>query len=245
MVAVVTGATGGIGRAVCERLAAGGHDLVLTWRSDQQRAEQLAAGLRSHGAEVRLVRCDLEVEDQVRTLAEAVGDRLEVLVHAAGPHVPMIHLSRVSGEQLRRQLLGDAMSFFTLTQALLPALRRAGGSVVLVSTAATDRYPVRDGLSAVPKGSAEQLARAYAAEEGRYGVRVNIVGPGMLTEGMAERLISSGELDERALAITRNNIPLRRFGRADDVAAAVDFLAGPDAGFISGQKINVDGGYTV
>jgi 3-oxoacyl-[acyl-carrier protein] reductase len=87
------------------------------------------------------------------------------------------------------------------------------------------------------------MVRALAAEEGRYGVRVNAVGPGMLTDGMAERLISSGELTDEALEITRGNIPLRRFGSAQDIAEAVCFLASSRAGFISGQKLDVDGGY--
>jgi NAD(P)-dependent dehydrogenase (short-subunit alcohol dehydrogenase family) len=151
----------------------------------------------------------------------------------------------VTPEQFRTQLQQDAVAFFNVIHPALPHLRRVAGTVVVLTTAATDRYPVRDGLSSAPKGAVEALARGLAAEEGRFGVRINCVGPGMLTDGMAERLIGSGELDERALEVARGNIPLRRFGTAGDIAEAVCFLASDRAGFITGQKINVDGGYTV
>ena len=89
------------------------------------------------------------------------------------------------------------------------------------------------------------MVRAFAVEEGRFGVRANCVGPGMLKDGMAARLIATGDLDERSLAITSSNIPLGRFGTSHDIAEAVAFLASDRAGFISGQKLNVDGGYSV
>ena len=103
---------------------------------------------------------------------------------------------------------------------------------------------MRDGLSAVPKAAVELLVRGLAVEEGRFGVRANCVGPGMLEDGMAATLIESGDLDDAALDAARANIPLRSFGTARDIAEAVCFLASDRAAFITGQTLNVDGGFS-
>ena len=148
--------------------------------------------------------------DDCASVLAAVADAydgLHTLVYAAGPHVPMVHLSKVSPADFAEQLTQDAAGFFNLAQPALPLLRQTQGSIVAVTTAATARFPVRDGLSSAPKGAVEALVRALAAEEGRFGVRVNAVGPGMLTDGMAARLIDSGELSDEALAITRCEHP--------------------------------------
>ncbi|WP_433606964.1 SDR family oxidoreductase [Dactylosporangium sp. CA-139114] len=319
-VAVVTGATGGIGSAVARMLVARGCAVVLAYRSDADAAAALAAelnaanpadtdtgtdagtartgttqagaaptgaieaiatragatqagatqagatraGATQAGANTAdeqvhetgattdwrattqrratAVRADLTDPAACAALIAGAGE-VHTLVHAAGPHVPMMHLSTIAPERFAEQVAQDVLATFNIVRAALPALRASRGSIVAVTTAATRRFPVRDGLSAVPKGAVESLMRGIAAEEGRFGVRANCVGPGMLTDGMAARLMASGDLHEHALAVTRSNIPLRAFGTAADIAEAVCFLASDRARFISGQKLDVDGGY--
>lgn len=241
--ALVIGANGGLGAAVAALLAARGATLALTYRRNSAPVDELLTGTDGRG-----YRLDVTDSDDCAATVEKVSAEfggIHTLVYAAGPHVPMVHLSTVTPAQLRAQLIDDAAAVFNVLHPALPVLRGTGGSVVAVTTAATHRFPVRDGLSSTPKGAVEAMMRALAAEEGRYGIRFNCVGPGMLTDGMAAELIGSGQLDDRALAVARANTPLRRFGTAADIAEAVCFLASDRAGFITGQKLDIDGGYGV
>ncbi|MEV5647260.1 SDR family oxidoreductase [Nocardia sp. NPDC052254] len=245
--ALIAGGTGGIGSAVVELLAARGSDIGFTYRSNRADAGELANNVVRLGRSCRTWPVDLSDAGAVADLAgefAAEFGGVHTVVYAAGPHVPMVHLSAVSPQQYRDQVNADAVAFFNLMHATLPMLRESRGAVIAITTAAVRRHPVRDGLSAGTKGAVEAVARGLAVEEGRFGVRVNCVGPGMLTDGMADRLISSGDLSPSALDAARANIPLRRFGRARDIAEAVGFLASDRAGFISGQTLDVDGGYT-
>ena len=230
-VALVIGGSGGIGRAVVDLMKMRGAKVVQTYRNTP-----LPDGRQ----------CDTNDPEQCRALLDSLADEgVHTVVHAAGPPVHMLHLSNVKPAEMALQLAQDASAFFNVAHSALPLLRQSQGNLVAITTAATTRYPKRDGLSSVPKAAVEEMVRALAVEEGRYGVRVNCVGPGMLTGGMAKRLMDSGELDGLALDVTRKNIPLSRFGSAYDIAEAVCFLASDAAGFISGQKLDVDGGYGV
>lgn len=241
-VALVTGGSGGIGAAIVRTLVSGGARVALTYH--RTRPEALLAEL---GDCVEAHQLDVSDATACAALATHLAekhDAVHTLVHSAGPHVDLKYISQTSPAEFASQVNADLIGFFNVTSALLPALRASAGSITAVTSAATSRYPSRDALSAAPKGGVEALARGLAVEEGRYGIRVNSVGPGMLTDGMAERLIDSGRMSQEALDVSLNSIPLRRFGQASDIAQAVAFLASPRAQFISGQKLDVDGGYS-
>lgn len=247
-VALVTGGTGGVGRSVCTTLAENGYDVAFTYNSNVQKATSLATTLKEHGAEVFTDALNLANPDAVEGFFAAVAERfgrIDAVVHAAGPYVEQRYVSSFSSDQFRQHVDQELVAFFEVTRCALPYLRESRGSLTAVTSVAVRRFPAKDGLSSIPKGGIEALVRAIALEEGRFGVRANAVAPGILGDGMMDMLASSGDAPKKQLERLENSIPLRRLGLGAEVAAAVCFLVSHAASYITGQTIDVDGGYSL
>jgi 3-oxoacyl-[acyl-carrier protein] reductase len=246
--AIVIGGSGGVGAEICRVLARDGCDVALTYFNNQARAEAAAEAVRGEGRKATIHKLNIEEAEATRACIDGVaeaGSGIHTVVYAAGPLVPLIHLSKIEPEQMRAHLMQDAFGFFNVVHFAIPHLRKSRGCIVACQSSAQSRYAAADGLSVVPKSAVHALMKGVAKEEGRYGIRANGVALGIIETGQHTELTSLGYINDRYVQAAAANTPLRRNGKAIDIAEAVAFLASSRAGFISGEVINVDGGYHI
>lgn len=245
--AIVIGGSGGVGSEICRLLAREGCDVALTYHSNAARAEAAADSVRGLGRRAFVHKLNIEDSEATRMFLDMVGGEAAVhtLVYAAGPLVPLLHLSKVEPALMKKHLMQDTFGFYNVVHYAIPHLRRSRGSIVAVQTSAFFRYATADGLSVVPKAGVNAIMRAVAKEEGRYGIRANGVALGIIEAGQHPELMRLGYIDDKYIEAAAAHTPLKRNGTPVDVAEAVVFLASSRADFISGEVINVDGGYHI
>ncbi len=233
--ALITGASGAIGAETAQLFAQAGADLILS-SNEADRCARLAAEL---GA--RSVPADLADLGAVRVLATAAGP-VDILVCSGGMEGHVGPIGAASDDAVDTLLTVNLKSAMALTAALAPAMAdRGAGSIVLVASIAGLRGNRAIGLYGIAKAGLAQLARNLAVEWGPSGVRANTVAPGLIDTPFARPILDNPDYLERRLSLT----PLRRAGRAHEVAAAILFLASDAAGFVTGHTLVADGGTTI
>ncbi|MFF2520688.1 SDR family NAD(P)-dependent oxidoreductase [Streptomyces liangshanensis] len=238
--ALVTGSTGGIGRAVALALAREGATVVVSGR-DAERGEDIVRRVEDEGGKAVFVQADLSaggqaVRDLARDAAEAVGV-IDVLVNNAAVLIPAQSMLEATEEEIDRALAVNVKAPFLLTAALVPSMvERGGGAVVNMGSINGETGMSVAALYGASKAALHSLTKSWAAELAAQGVRVNTVAPGPT---VTEHNAAYSELLE---GLTKAH-PQRRPGTAEEVAAAVVFLAGDDAAHIHGATLPVDGGF--
>ena len=247
--ALVFGGSGGIGRTVAQAFAAAGSDVALVYRSKQAVAATAAETMRAQGRAASIHAADVREPAQVASAvaaARAAHGRIHTVVFAVGPVVEQLPLAETPAALWRASLEIETLGFLNVVQACLPVLRAGGGgSFVHLGSAGHLWWPAKDGLSVVPKAANEALLRGIAKEEGRHGIRANSVLVGVIEAGMFLELLQRGVFDQAWIDETQKLLALKRWGQPEEIGHAAVFLASNRAAYITGQQLNVSGGFGV
>jgi NAD(P)-dependent dehydrogenase (short-subunit alcohol dehydrogenase family) len=243
-VALVTGATGGLGGAIAEAFAAHGAT-VLVSDLEADRCEAVAARLRSPDRPAHGIAADMADGGSIDALvADALArcGRIDVLVCNAGVQGPAGPIAEADDADWQQVMDINLRSAVRLTARVMPGMAERGeGSVILMSSIAGLRGNKSIGLYGLSKAALAQLARNLAVEWGPKGVRVNAISPGLIGTPLAKGMLANAEFMQRRLSLT----PLRRVGEAHEIAGVALMLASRAGGFVTGHNLVVDGGTTI
>ncbi|WP_240421312.1 SDR family NAD(P)-dependent oxidoreductase [Paenibacillus periandrae] len=243
-VALITGASRGIGLAVAEQMARHGAVVVLS-SNDEQECRSAQESLRNQGYEAYAIPCDVSSKPQLETLvAESLSHygRIDILVCNAGigPHSGPI--ATATDEHWEQTMTVNLRSALWLTNRVIPQMaERNEGSVILMSSISSVRGNRSIGLYGLSKAGLAQLARNLAVEWGPRNIHVNAISPGLIQTEFAKPMLENPSIMERRLGLT----PLRRAGTPDEIAGIAVMLASAAGAFVTGQNLIVDGGTTI
>ncbi|MBR5225120.1 MAG: 3-oxoacyl-ACP reductase FabG [Clostridia bacterium] len=239
-IALVTGASGGIGAACARELAGRGYTVLAHANSNLRAAEDLAEDLRAAGMDAHALACDLSDSAAVSAMCEnilALHHRVDALVLCAGvSHTGL--LTDMTDVQWHRVMDINVSGSFYLIRALAPGMvSHRSGAIVTISSMWGRSGASCEAAYSASKAAIIGLTQALAKELGPSGVRVNCIAPGVIDTKMMD------EHSEETKAILADETPLGRLGTGEDVARAAAFLLSDEASFITGQTLGVDGGY--
>ena len=239
--AIVTGGSRGIGAAIARRLAAEGADLVITYAGNQAAAADTVAAIESNGRRAKAISADAANSAAVRSAVEQASEflgGLDILVHNAGI-TEMATAPAASEQSYRRQFGINVDGVFVGTTAAIP-LMRDNGRILIVGSVNAHTMPFAGGaIYGATKAAVAGLARGWARDLGPRNILVNVVQPGPIDTDL-------NPADGRDAAVAMTGLTaLGRYGRADEIAALIAFLASDDASYITGATIDIDGGFSI
>jgi NAD(P)-dependent dehydrogenase (short-subunit alcohol dehydrogenase family) len=242
-IAIITGATGGIGFAVAKRLGKDGYTVVLNGIDDAAGAKRIEE-LRGEGIDAEYYGFDVTKEEDVTTNITNIGKkygRIDVLVNNAGGLGGRSRFEEMTTEFYRFVMALNLDSVFFASRAAIPFLKKGEHPTIInyTSNAAWNAGGPGAGIYGTSKAGVHTITRALAKDLAEYGIRVNAVSPGTIDTPFHQQIKST---KPEVFASWANNIMLGRLGQPDDVASVVAFLAGKDAAFITAETIQVGGG---
>lgn len=241
-VAVVTGASKGIGAAIAEALGGEGASVVANYSSSREGAERVAAAIARGGGRAVAVKADISKGADISRLfaeTEKAFGRLDILVNNAGIY-EMAPLESVTEEHFHKQFNLNVLGLLLCSQQALKYFGPAGGSIINVSSIVSTLPLPGGSVYSSTKAAVDAVTRALAKELGPRKIRVNSVNPGMVeTEGLHSAGMTEGDFRKAVEAST----PLGRIGQPQDIAPAVVFLASPGSFWITGETLYISGGY--
>jgi len=243
-VAIVTGSSRGIGRAIAELFAEAGAKVAISGRNAAP-CEETAAAIRNKGGEALAVPARISDKAQLENLVARTRDqwgRIDILVCNAAINPHYGSLEKLSDDVFERMMVNNVLSNLWLSKMVAPEMqqRRDGAIIFIISVAALKSTTVL-GMYGVTKAADYALCRNLAAEWGPHNIRVNCIAPGLVKTEFARVLYE----DPQRRAAREAATPLRRLGEPEDIAGAALLLASPAGAFITGQTIVIDGGTTI
>lgn len=240
-VAIVTGASKGIGRAIAERLAEQGAKVTVSSRRIEA-CEEVVAGIAAKGGEAFAIACNIGRKPELQAMVDATiarWGRIDTLVCNAAINPHFGPSTDIPDEVFDKVMASNIKSNLWLANMAIPQMeKQGGGSIVIVSSIGGFRGSPVLGAYAISKAADMQLVRNLAVEHGPKNIRANAIAPGLVRTDFARALWENPDIYRKR---TRDT-PLGRIGEPDEIAGAAVFLASPAAGFMTGQTITIDGG---